>query len=138
ACAMFRDENNQFLEYDELIERYHHEGVFPSDVVWPKPDVYQSFRALNQADSITVDPHKVGFIPYAAGAICMKDKRIVDLISYHAAYVFEEVKESSRKTDKQQNVLLGSSIMEGSKAGATAAAVWAAHRLVPLNLLGYG
>lgn len=28
ACAMFRDENNQFLEYDELIERYHHEGVF--------------------------------------------------------------------------------------------------------------
>ncbi|WPA93696.1 pyridoxal-dependent decarboxylase [Providencia zhijiangensis] len=138
ACAMFRDENNQFLEYDALIARYHDEGVFPSDIVWPKPDVYQSFRALNQADSITVDPHKVGFIPYAAGAICMKDKRIVDLISYHAAYVFEEVKESSRKTDKQQNVLLGSSIMEGSKAGATAAAVWAAHRLVPLNLLGYG
>lgn len=138
ACAMFRDENNQFLEYDALIARYHDEGVFPPDIVWPKPDVYQSFRALNQADSITVDPHKVGFIPYAAGAICMKDKRIVDLISYHAAYVFEEVKESSRKTDKQQNVLLGSSIMEGSKAGATAAAVWAAHRLVPLNLLGYG
>lgn len=138
ACAMFRDENNQFLEYDELIERYHNEGVFPPDIIWPKPDVYQSFRALNQADSITVDPHKVGFIPYAAGAICMKDKRIVDLISYHAAYVFEEVKESSRKADKQQNVLLGSSIMEGSKAGATAAAVWAAHRLVPLNLLGYG
>ncbi|SPY77540.1 pyridoxal phosphate-dependent decarboxylase family protein [Providencia rustigianii] len=138
ACAMFRDENNQFLEYEALIKRYHNDGIFPVDMVWPKQDVYESFKALNQADSITVDPHKVGFISYAAGAICMKDKRIVDLISYHAAYVFEEVKESSRKTDKQQNVLLGSSIMEGSKAGATAAAVWAAHRLVPLNLLGYG
>lgn len=53
----------------------------------------------------------------------MKDKRIVDLISYHAAYVFEEVAEKGRKAEKQQNVLLGSSIMEGSKAGATAAAV---------------
>ncbi|MGG4607238.1 pyridoxal phosphate-dependent decarboxylase family protein [Providencia sp. Me31A] len=138
ACAMFRDEENQFMEYEELIGRYHDEGIFPRDVVWPKRDVYESFKALSQADSITVDPHKVGFIPYAAGAICMKDKRIVDLISYHAAYVFEEVQEKQRKTDKVQNVLLGSSIMEGSKAGATAAAVWAAHRLVPLNLLGYG
>lgn len=138
ACAMFRDENNQFIEYDALIERYHNEGIFPSDVIWPKPDVYQSFRALQETDSITVDPHKVGFIPYAAGAICMKDRRIVDLISYHAAYVFEEVAEKGRKAEKPQNVLLGSSIMEGSKAGATAAAVWAAHRLVPLNILGYG
>ena len=138
ACAMFRDENNQFIEYDMLIQRYHNEGIFPPDIIWPKRDVYQSFRALQEADSITVDPHKVGFIPYAAGAICMKDKRIVDLISYHAAYVFEEVVEKGRKTEKPQNVLLGSSIMEGSKAGATAAAVWAAHRLVPLNILGYG
>ncbi len=56
--------------------------------------MFESFKALSQADSITVDPHKVGFIPYAAGAICMKDKRIVDLVSYHAAYVFER---SSRK-----------------------------------------
>lgn len=65
----------------------------------------------------------------------MKDKRIVDLISYHAAYVFEEVDEDAGADTK---VVLGSSIMEGSKAGATAAAVWAAHRLVPLNIGGYG
>ncbi|ROR58475.1 UNVERIFIED_ORG: tyrosine decarboxylase [Providencia alcalifaciens] len=138
ACAMFRDEENQFMEYENLIQRYHSEGIFPENMVWPKRDVYESFKALSQADSITVDPHKVGFIPYAAGAICMKDKRIVDLVSYHAAYVFEEVQEKQRKAEKTQNVLLGSSIMEGSKAGATAAAVWAAHRLVPLNVLGYG
>lgn len=138
ACAMFRDEKNQFIDYDSLIKRYHLEGIFPVDVIWPTPDVYRSFEALREADSITVDPHKVGFIPYAAGAICMKDKRIVDLISYHAAYVFEAVEEKGRTTDKQQNILLGASIMEGSKAGATVAAVWAAHRLVPLNILGYG
>ncbi|EKT57545.1 pyridoxal phosphate-dependent decarboxylase family protein [Providencia sneebia] len=138
ACAMLRDENNQLIDYDTLIQRYHQEGIFPPEIIWPKPDVYQSFKSLSEADSITVDPHKVGFIPYAAGAICMKDKRIVDLISYHAAYVFEEVAEKGQTAKKTQNVLLGSSIMEGSKAGATAAAVWAAHRLVPLNILGYG
>ncbi|MCQ4965879.1 tyrosine decarboxylase, partial [Bifidobacterium pseudocatenulatum] len=29
-------------------------------------------------------------------------------------------------------------ILEGSKAGATAAAVWTAHRVLPLNVSGYG
>ncbi|HPX81279.1 MAG TPA: tyrosine decarboxylase, partial [Syntrophales bacterium] len=35
-------------------------------------------------------------------------------------------------------MLLGSYILEGSKAGAVAAAVWMAHRVVPLNITGYG
>jgi len=59
-----------------------------------------------------------------------KDRRIIDIISYFAAYVFE-------KTDDNP-MLLGSYIMEGSKAGAVAAAVWMAHRVVPLNIAGYG
>lgn len=133
--SMFLDENSQFMEYDALIERYRNENIIPEGVVWPKPEVYEGFKAMSEVDSITVDPHKVGYIQYAAGAVAMKDKRIVDLISYHAAYVFEEAGDDNSE-DKQ--VVLGSSIMEGSKAGATAAAVWAAHRLVPLNISGYG
>jgi hypothetical protein len=27
--------------------------------------------------------------------------------------------------------------MEGSKSGAAAASVWAIHRIIPLNILGY-
>ncbi len=73
----------------------------------------------------------MGYIPYSAGGITVKDKRILDLISYFAAYVFEAGEGDSP-------TLLGSYIMEGSKAGATAAAVWAAHRLIPLNVTGYG
>lgn len=34
--------------------------------------------------------------------------------------------------------MLGAYILEGSKAGATAAAVWTAHRVLPLNVTGYG
>jgi tyrosine decarboxylase len=132
--SMFLDENSKFMEYDALIARYRAEDIIPEGVTWPKRAVYEGFKAMSEADSITVDPHKAGFIQYAAGAVCMKDKRIVDLISYHAAYVFEEADDAG----EEQNVVLGSSIMEGSKAGATAAAVWAAHRLVPLNVSGYG
>ena len=61
----------------------------------------------------------------------VKDKRIVHLISEGAAYVFEAGEGDSP-------TMLGIYIMEGSKAGATAAAVLAAHRLIPLNVTGYG
>ncbi|AWK42101.1 tyrosine decarboxylase [Photorhabdus laumondii subsp. laumondii] len=137
ASAMFLNEQGEFMEYDELIRRYRELAIIPEDIIWPKPEIYQSFRAMCQADSITVDPHKVGFIQYAAGAVCMKDKRIVDLISYRAAYVFEDV-DTQQDQAVNRRVVLGASIMEGSKAGAIAAAIWAAHRLVPLNISGYG
>lgn len=135
TCSAFIDEQSQFIPYDELVARYHRERVFPASVVWPKYEVYEAYKALSQFDSITVDPHKMGYVPYSAGAVCMKDKRIVDLVSYQAAYVFED---EGTETDGSQKVVLGSYIMEGSKAGATAAAVWAAHRVIPLNITGYG
>ena len=133
--SMFLDEDNQFMDYDALVDSYRANEILPEGVVWPKRDVYDAFKAMSEVDSITVDPHKVGYIQYSAGAITMKDSRIVDLISYHAAYVFEE---SGEQDELDKPVMLGSSIMEGSKAGSTAAAVWAAHRLVPLNISGYG
>lgn len=133
--SMFLDEDSQFMDYDALVDSYRANEIIPEGVVWPKHDVYDAFKAMSEVDSITVDPHKVGYIQYSAGAITMKDSRIVDLISYHAAYVFEE---SGEQDELDKPVMLGSSIMEGSKAGSTAAAVWAAHRLVPLNISGYG
>ncbi len=127
--SMFLDGENRFLDYDALIRRYRETDLIPDGVTWPKPEVYEGFRAMAEVDSITVDPHKSGYIPYAAGAICVRDKRILKLISYEAAYV---------ESGDEDDAPLGHNIMEGSKAGATAAAVWATHRTVPLNLDGYG
>ncbi|MEB3240831.1 MAG: pyridoxal-dependent decarboxylase [Synechococcus sp.] len=127
--SMFIDEESKFLQYDDLIARYRKQDLIPEGVTWPKRDVYEGFKAMTGVDSITVDPHKSGFIPYSAGAITYRDKRILKLLSYHAAYV------TSSETD---DVQLGPSVMEGSKAGATAAAVWATHRTVSLDLAGYG
>ncbi|CAM3308808.1 pyridoxal-dependent decarboxylase [Xenorhabdus nematophila] len=143
ACAMLLNEQGEFVEYNDLANYHRSMGIMPENISWPKLEVYQSFKALKEVDSITVDPHKVGFIQYSAGAICMKDKRILSLISSRAAYVFQEndpFEENNFGTNTEINnrKMLGSSIMEGSKAGATAAALWAAHRLLPLNVSGYG
>jgi len=128
--SVFLDENDRFMDFDDLKERLHDGGILHKEIDWPSRDVYDAYKAMAEVDSITLDPHKMGYVPYAAGGVALKDKRAIDLISYFAAYVFEKTEDNP--------MLLGSYIMEGSKAGASAAAVWAAHRVVPLNIMGYG
>jgi tyrosine decarboxylase len=128
ARALFLDEENRFLPFEALnTNHFDSEGIESS---WLNREVYKAFKAMSMADSITVDPHKLGYVPYAAGAFVASDRRMIDVISYFAAYVFD-------KSDDNP-MLLGSYIMEGSKAGAAVAAVWMAHRVVPLNRSGYG
>ena len=128
--ALFLDSAGRFMDYDEVNRQHAGQGVLHADTDWLTKEVYEAFRAMPEADSITVDPHKLGYVPYAAGAVVARDRRIIDLISYFAAYVFE-------KSDDNP-MLLGSYIMEGSKAGAAVAAVWMAHKVVPLDVTGYG
>ncbi len=131
ARSIFLDENGSFIPFDDLTDRLHEDGVINQDVIqWPSIEVYEAFKAISESDSVTIDPHKMGYVPYAAGGITIRDRRMVDAISFFAAYVFEK--------GTQSPALLGSYILEGSKAGATAAAVWAAHQVLPLNITGYG
>jgi len=44
-------------------------------------------HALKFADSITIDPHKSGYIPYPAGALCYRDERMRYLITWTAPYL---------------------------------------------------
>lgn len=131
ARSIFLDENYNFMPQINLYDKYLSNGVFKNPAfIWPSDEIYNAFKAMSEADSITVDPHKMGYIPYSAGGIAIKDKRMKDTISYFASYVF--------KKDMQIPVLLGAFMLEGSKAGATASSVWSAHKVLPLNVLGYG
>lgn len=131
ARAVFLDEASNFMPYDALKTRLHADGVINQDAIsWPDADVYNAFKAVEAADSVTIDPHKMGYVPYAAGGIAIRDRRMVDAISFFAAYTFEKGTNTPS--------LLGSYILEGSKAGATAAAVWTAHKVLPLDITGYG
>ncbi|NMM54050.1 tyrosine decarboxylase [Paenibacillus aquistagni] len=133
ARAIFLDENDEFIPYDKIDEVYKKHNIFTDMQLkdeWLTEDVYNAFDAMSKVESVTIDPHKMGYIPYSAGAIAIKDSRMRDAISYFATYVFEK--------DADIPALLGAYILEGSKAGATAAAVWTAHKVLPLNVTGYG
>ena len=51
---------------------------------------------LRYADSITIDPHKAGYIPYPAGSLCYRDGRMRYLLTWSAPYLHQgsEVGES--------------------------------------------
>jgi len=130
ARSLFLDENGDFIEYDKMEEMFERNKVFNYPVKINE-DILNGFKGMSRAETITIDPHKMGYVPYAAGGIVIRHKTMRDVISYFASYVFE-------KATVEAPNLLGAFILEGSKAGATAAAVWAAHRVLPLNITGYG
>jgi glutamate/tyrosine decarboxylase-like PLP-dependent enzyme len=84
--------------------------------------------AVPKVDSVTLDPHALGFIPYPAGALVLRDGAMRALATSSA--LPEEPEGPSRPA--------GLDLLEGSKPGAAASAVWVAHRTVPLDERGYG
>jgi tyrosine decarboxylase len=129
--SVFLDQNNQFLPRQALQKQLEEAQIIDRKYGWPSETLYRAYEAIKDTDSITLDPHKLGYVPYQAGAIVFNDKRYRKMISYFAPYVFS--------LDVQMApTLLGSYIFEGSKAGAAAASVWAAHRAIGLHYLGYG
>ena len=90
--------------------------------------VDQQYAALAEVDSITVDPHKAGYIPYPAGSVCYRNSAMRDLISLKAPVVFHSASDPT----------VGIYGVEGSKPGAATAAAWLAHKVIPLSQSGYG
>ena len=88
----------------------------------------RSLAAIGRADSVTVDPHKMGYIQYPAGALCYRDQRIRDLVTFGAPVI------GSPGTQ----VSVGEFGIEGSKPGAAPAAVYLAHATLRPSTSGYG
>jgi glutamate/tyrosine decarboxylase-like PLP-dependent enzyme/anti-sigma regulatory factor (Ser/Thr protein kinase) len=122
-AACYRSEEGGFRSLDEMQREYGG---------WPKEEVYKSYAALKDVDSVTIDPHKLGFVPYPAGAIVFRDGRVKELVAQEAAYVL------GSRLSRPDEITIGKYILEGSKPGAAAAATFLSHRVVPLNQVGYG
>lgn len=102
-------------------------------VQWPTDQWVRSLSALERADSVSIDPHKLGYVPYPAGAFLLKDRRGRELVSTDPPYLAIA---TSRENGEQP--VLGRFIFEGSKPGASAAATWLSHKTIPLNSAGHG
>ncbi len=123
AISVTRDGDGSRRDYGAALADYAPE-------IWPEEGVYRALCAIERTDSITIDPHKLGFIPYPAGAISFADSRGRDLVAVDAPYLFHR--------GVSEWGYIGRFIFEGSKPGAAAAAVSMSHKVLPLNARGYG
>jgi len=113
-----RDDNNLFKL----------EGKSTINEKWCK-----KIKAVSKTDSITIDPHKMGYIPYPAGSILFADTRMKDFISYEPAYL-----NKSSDQDDLHNAFLGQWTLEGSRPGAAAAACFLSNKVLPFTQKGHG
>ncbi|KAL1631219.1 hypothetical protein SLS56_004466 [Neofusicoccum ribis] len=82
---------------------------------------------LRHADSITVDPHKAGYIPYPAGGLCYKDGRLRHLVTWTSPYL-----------SQGSTLNIGVYGVEGSKPGASAVSTFLSNKCIGLDQEGYG
>jgi tyrosine decarboxylase/aspartate 1-decarboxylase len=81
-----------------------------------------AFLAMDQADSIVVDPHKHGLQPYGCGCVLFQDPAVGRFYKHDSPYTYFTSDE----------LHLGEISLECSRAGASAVALWATQRLLPL------
>jgi hypothetical protein len=100
--------------------------------------VLSAFLAFPRADSITVDPHKLGYVPYPCGVVAFRSDRVRQFLAEEAPYLASTAEGDEPKADHAPPTSIGPYILEGSKPGAAVAGVWLSHRMIPLNRDGYG
>jgi len=128
------------LAVDEVFDIKLGDTLLAKDVKieWKSSDVYKAILAMETADSITIDPHKLGYIPYPAGIVSFKNGIVTEHIKQEAQYISDE-KGGVKNIDTLINInAVGPYILEGSKPGAAASATWLAHKAIPLDTHGHG
>lgn len=103
-------------------------GFDPMPGAAMSPYVAHQFEVLGGVDSITVDPHKAGYMPYPAGALCYRNAAMASLVAYRAPVVFHAGDVPS----------VGTYGIEGSKPGAAPAGVALSHATIPTDQSGFG
>lgn len=87
----------------------------------------RALLAAGRVNSLTIDPHKLGYVPYSSGAFIAADKKDYFGKSFAGPYVnFSDLKDKGPFT------------LEGSRSAAGAVATWMTSRCVGLNEEGYG
>jgi len=108
------------------------------------PDALWAVSALRQADSVTVDPHKMGYQQYACGAIAFRDDRCRAYVHQKQPYLtgFDQniarqplthVEDDPAGGSKVITESLGAFTLEGSRPSAQATGLWLATKVLPLD-----
>lgn len=92
------------------------------------PEGARHYAAISQSDSVVVDPHKHGLQPYGCGAVFFNDISIGRFYKHDSPYTYFA----------SEDLHFGEIQLECSRAGASAAALWATLKVFPLTEGGLG
>jgi len=92
------------------------------------PESLRALAAIPRVTSITLDPHKLGYVPYASGTFLARSKRDY----YFSAF------EDAPYIDFDETIDRGPYTIEGSRSAAGAVATWMAVKTMGLHSDGYG
>jgi glutamate/tyrosine decarboxylase-like PLP-dependent enzyme len=118
------------LEILELKEKYgfrlHADAAYGGYFVLVddlEPHARAVFDRLGEVDSIVIDPHKHGLQPYGCGCILYRDPAVGKYYKHESPYTYFTSSE----------LHLGEISLECSRAGASAVALWATQKLLPME-----
>ena len=135
---------DEYIRSLDLQERFEldvgldHPDVRTLDVRWSDRETYAAFLAMADGDSTTVDPHKMGYVPYPAGVVAFRNGGVTEFVTQRAQYLSDDRAGVGSFEEGTQFSGFGPHILEGSKPGAAALACWLAHRTIPLTAEGHG
>jgi len=82
----------------------------------------RAFDSIPRVDSLVIDPHKHGLQPYGCGCVVFLDPAVGHFYKHDSPYTYFSSKD----------LHLGEISLECSRPGATAVALWATQKLLPL------
>lgn len=130
------EELSDFVSREMSIRRGHYEKTL--SLRWGYSEITQAFEAFPQADSVTVDPHKLGYVPYPCGVAAFRNDLVRQFLTEEAPYISEASPEDAGSHHHYPPAAVGPYILEGSKPGAAVAACWLSHRMIRPDRSGYG
>lgn len=81
-----------------------------------------SYDLIGHADSVVIDPHKHGLQPYGCGCVLFREPSVGAIYKHESPYTYFT----------SSDLHLGEISLECSRPGASAVALWATQRLLPL------
>jgi len=88
--------------------------------------VQKSAKTLSKVDSITIDPHKLGYVPYAVGGFLCRTQQLYQMKSIKAPYIHKTKDLSEPQT------------IEGSRSAQGALSLALTAKLLPFDENGFG
>lgn len=122
--SIMRNEDQGMISLAELQKQFKY---------FPSQSTYDAFSAIKEADSVTVDPHKMGYLPFGTGAFISKNREITNITKDEEYTASEKIAHADQKTGQ-----LAQYILEGTKPGSIAVSCCLTQRILPLNNKHFG